>query len=363
MEIHNRNRGEVVDKTLFLLNFVGNGGTEKYVYDLITARGPERCILVYSEEGPGISKFEILGVKIIQVSMRHPFDIKASFELKKVIKQEKVTVVHAQFLRENYIGVLAKLIGAPIKVLWTYHVDVEMKSHIKFANMLMTKLNDEIIAVSNFMKDQLVKKGVKQSSIHVIYNGVPERQPSAMKRLASDVPLISVIGRLREEKGHMFLIETLEYLRGTSPELKWKCEIYGEGPIRKELETLVTEKRLTNEVQFFGHSEDIEEVYMNTDLVVIPSENEALSYVGIEALSYGIPLIGTSVGGIPEVIEDGVTGYLVEFGDKESLARKIERLLTDKEMYEKFSIHGKRHFATKFKTSTMIDKTFELYDK
>lgn len=350
-------------KILYLLNYVGNGGTEKYVYDLISARGPEHCVLVYSEKGPGLTRFEEMNVKSVQISMNHPFDVKASLALKKVIQQEKIEVVHAQFLRENYIAVLAKLLGAQAKVIWSYHVDVAMGPHIKFLNRIVTKFNYKVIAVSNFMGDKLALKGVGYSKYQVIYNGVPDKGVIEKQQIINQPPIISVVGRLSAEKGHAFLIEALDLLDKKYPDFEWICKVFGDGTNRQELERLVETKGLVEKVQFFGHTNEIDQVYRDTDLIVIPSENEALSYVGIEAMSYGIPIVGTAVGGIPEVVENGATGYLVSFGDEETMAEKIYKVLTDEEIYRMMSKNGKANFMTKFQTSTMIDKTFELYDQ
>ncbi|MDW0114031.1 glycosyltransferase [Sporosarcina saromensis] len=352
-----------MEKTLYLLNYPGIGGTEKYVYDLISHRRPEDCILVYSDEGPGLERFQDLNVKVIRVPMKQPFDLSAAKELKKVIKNEKIKVVHAQFLRENYIAILAKLLGAPVKVIWTYHVDVKMRFHIRAANRIMTRFNTQIIAVSNFMKHKLIQKGIRKSAIQVIYNGVNKPQQVKLEQPQNAIPIIAVIGRLSAEKGHLFLINALEHFKKSNPTLQWQCHIYGDGLLKKQLEQLVVDKNMQEHINFFGHVSPIEKVYLNTDLVVVPSENEALSYVGIEALSYGIPLIGTTVGGIPEVIEEGVTGLLVKYGDIENLSSKLEELLTNKELYQKMSKQGILAFNSKFEMSRMLQKTYHVYDK
>jgi glycosyltransferase involved in cell wall biosynthesis len=216
-------------RVLYILNYPGKGGTEKYVLDMMTAVGFENCILVYSEEGPGLEIFRKTGAATFRVSMRHPFDLKAARSIKKIVHEQGIDVIHAQFLRENYIALLAKMLGAKVKVIWTYHVDVAMNSLIRNLNGIMTRFNSKVIAVSQFMIGQLEAKGIPKDKLQLIYNGV-KSSPGAIFDFNSVTPVITVIGRLREEKGQEFLIRSLHYLYERSPELKWQCHIYGEGP-------------------------------------------------------------------------------------------------------------------------------------
>lgn len=147
-----------MSKILYLLNYVGKGGTEKYVLDLIQSVGPENCLFVYSEEGPGLDDFVYAKVKMFQVKMNGPFDLKAAKQIKQIVLTEQVDVVHAQFLRENYVAILAKIMGAKCKVFWTYHVDVPMGKGIRIINKIMTAFNTKVITVSRFMYQQLEKR-------------------------------------------------------------------------------------------------------------------------------------------------------------------------------------------------------------
>ncbi len=339
------------------------GGTEKYVIDLIHSLGPEKCIFVFSEEGPGLKMIQETGVKTYQISMSGPFDFGAALKLKKIIKQENVKIVHSQFLRENYVALLSKILGAPIRVIWTYHVDVPMDALVRTGNSIFTKFNHNVIAVSGFMYQQLIKKGVPEKKITLIYNGVEETDVSKTKHSSTDKYQISIIGRLREEKGHEFLLNSLARLNEINNELDWICNIFGDGPLEEELISLVEKLGLKDRVFFKGFVTNKEEIYSQTDIVVIPSSNEALSYVAIEALSFSKVVIASNVGGLPEVIKDGETGLLVEYGDTESLASKLNEVLSNPELSQSLSENGFLSFKEKFTLSKMIEDTIALYKK
>ncbi|MCA1320489.1 glycosyltransferase family 4 protein [Bacillus tianshenii] len=343
-----------------MLNYVGDGGSEKYVMDLMLSLGAERCILVYSDKGPGLKAFEDLNVTMYQVKMKHPFDVSAARQLKQIINKENVEVVHAQFLRENYIGAIAKVLGAKVKLIWTYHVDVPMSLPVRFLNSLVTRLNHTVIAVSDFMKKSLERKGVSSNKIKLIYNGIDCGDFSKDKKVNS-IAIISIIGRLREEKGHLFLLDSLAILQDKHPEYQWICHMFGEGPDKEKIEQKIEALGFQSKVILKGFSTNKEEMLHESDIIVVPSRNEALSYVAIEALAYGTPAIVTDVGGLPEVVKDKETGFVVDYGNKDKLAEQIGVLLSDEVLYRQFAQNGKEHFNRHFTLKKMIEETEKVY--
>lgn len=346
-------------KILYMLNYTGKGGTEKYVLDLMKTIGPENCILVYSEEGPGLDLFKAAEIKTFQVNMNHPFDFKAANEVKRIADEQAIDVIHAQFLRENYIAILAKILGAKVNVIWTYHVDVPMNIIIRNVNKVMTRYNRRVIAVSKFMMKQLEAKGIPKDKLRLIYNGVAEQQARPCENVK---PIITVIGRLREEKGQAFLIRSLRVLAEKSPQIDWGCHIYGEGPDKEGLNSLIKELGLNDRVILKGFSDDKVEMYGCSDIIVVPSRNEALSYVAIEALAFGKAVISTNVGGLPEVVRDKETGLLVEYDDVEGLAEKLKELLTNDSLRADLSMNGRKHFNENFSFESMVGETVRQYN-
>jgi L-malate glycosyltransferase len=347
-------------KVMYLLHYVGDGGSEKYVFDLMSAMDPKDCLLVYSMPGPFLDKFKSLHIPIYQINMKNPFDLRAAKQIKEIARKERATIIHAQFLRENYIAILTKLLGARVEVIWTYHVDVEMPFHLQCSNALFTRQNNTVICVSNFMKDQILKKGVPLNKIKVIYNGV-------MDPLTDQIPVMygtghfAVIGRISEEKGHLFLLQSLKRLVQINPGLDWHCNIIGTGPLQNKIKADVKDLSLESRITFKGFQDNVIKEYAQNDFVVIPSENESLSYVAIEALAMKKPVIATNVGGLPEVIKPNQTGLLVSYGDAEGLAKTIQLFLNDASLCRTLGEHGRQAYLQTFSFAAMIKETFRIY--
>lgn len=347
-------------KIMYLLNYIGDGGTEKYVMNLIDAAGRDNCIFVYSSPGPFLEKFHQMNIPMYQVNMRHPFDMQAAWNIRQIARKERVDVIHTQFLRENYLAILAKLLGAKVRVIWTYHVDVPMPFPLKSFNELFTKRNDAIICVSHFMKQQLMKKGAPEKKLHVIYNGIedPFISSSFSKQKTKSM---AVIGRLSKEKGHHFLLQALHALHTSAPSLRWHCNIIGDGPLKQELVEAMHTLSLTGRVTFKGFRDNVIDEYLSNDIIIVPSENESLSYVAIEAAAMQKPVIATRIGGLPEAVKDKETGILVRYGDIEQLTQAIRRLIEEEELCYTFGIRGREYYLEHFTFTKMIEETFQIY--
>jgi glycosyltransferase involved in cell wall biosynthesis len=349
-------------RVLYLLNFVGNGGTEKYVLDLVKRMGQENCAFAYSEAGPGLEAFKRTGISMHQVNMNGPFDLNAAKQIKQIIQMEKIDVVHANFLRENYLAILAKWLGARCRVIWTYHVNVPMGIGIRSLNRVITASNHKVITVSQFMYEQLLQKGVSRNKLQLIHNGVEGPATAHPIKSLREIPVIAVVGRLREEKGQAFLIKSLAFLKKLHPDMNWECHLYGDGPQREELEALVHELGLENFVHFKGFCADKEIVYLNSDIVVVPSSNDAFPYVPIEALSYNRVVVGTRIGGIPEIVKHEESGLLVDYGNIEELGNTIYRLFTNQELVQRLSENGRKYYEDHFTLEKMMKQTTAFYE-
>lgn len=349
-------------KVLYILNYLGNGGTEKYTLDLIEALGNDKCVLVYSQEGPFLERFHKLNIPIYQVDMNSPFDIKAARKIKDIVEKENVECIHAQFLRENYIGLWTKLLGAKVKVIWTYHVNVPMSPPIRFLNKIFTRQNHKVITVANFMKQQLLEKGLSDKKVQVIYNGIKQPVLPPKQNIPHTDKTLAVVGRLSEEKGHRFLFQGLAKLKNENPHLKWKCNIIGDGPLHDELLQLAKELGILEQLKFKGFINDVSAEYAEADIIVLPSQNEAFPYVAIEALAFGKGVISSNVGGLPEIVRDKITGLNVNYGDVNALSNSLKLFLEDEELLKKLSNNGQEFYRENLTFDTMLQKTFNVYD-
>lgn len=356
----------ILEKVLHLLNFPGDGGSEKYVNDIIHNYGIENCVFASSLEGPLKTKFEGEGVKCYSLPMKHPFDINAALHLKKMVEDENVSLVHTHFLRENYIAILAKILGAKIDVIWTYHVNVPMSLPIRMCNRIITLYNKKVIAVSNFMKRQLISKGVSKQKVVVVNNGIDLKSDVVFKDQLDrgDKVVFATIGRLSEEKGHLFLLDGLkELLKDPSMvRINWKCKIIGDGKLKDTLMDKVKALGLEERVEFCGYLSNVTKELEEIDVVIIPSKNDAFPYVALESLAMGKVIIGTNVGGIPEIVSNEETGLIIEYGNNYELSNALERVVNDKDFANKLSQTARASYLDKFTFKKMFDKIISIYN-
>lgn len=346
---------------LHLLNYPGQGGSEKYILDIIDGlKADYRFSFAYSQEGPLLAQLRRRNIKLYSIPMRNPLDWKAAKQLAQLCREQDIQVIHAHYLRENLIALMSKRFGNPAQIIWTYHVNVPMSLPIRLLNRMVTKQNKQVIAVSHFMKGELMKRGVSPDKITVVYNGCTLPQPTSIIERPEQTFIFGVVARLSAEKGHAFLLDALASLHASIP-AGWKCWIIGDGPDREVLQQQAKELGIADHLLFWGHQKEIVNYYAAIDCIIIPSENESLSYTAIEALIMQKPVIATNVGGIPEVIHHGITGTLVEYGDVEDLAMQMAAVISEPEVYQRIAENGARWVEEQFSSAQMLEKLKQIY--
>jgi len=215
---------------------------------------------------------------------------------------------------------------------------------VRFYNYLDKKLMrkaDRIIAVSKSSASVLSRAGIPTSRISVIYNAYETSAEIPPTRMRHAPLVIGVIGRLSWEKGVHVFLRALATIKGKAPE--FKAEIYGDGPYNERLRKLSVHLGLDDKVDFKGFREDIDKVYDNIDFLVVPSLSEGHPLVILEAWAGGIGIIASRAGGIPEILENGKSGILVDTDNPEMLGSAIRRALTD---YNVMIQYGRTGFET-----------------
>jgi glycosyltransferase involved in cell wall biosynthesis len=210
---------------------------------------------------------------------------------------------------------------------------------------------------------QAVARQVVDGAARVIYPGVavPRDYPPALRRRAASEIILGTAGRLIELKGLEYLLHAMATLRGEFPGLR--MEIAGSGPQRAKLEQMVEHLGLPGHVKFLGWVDDLNTVLPRWDIFVMPSLEEGFGISALDAMAAGLPVVATRVGGVPELIEDGRTGWLVAPRDAEALASRLRLLVGNPEQRFNLGAAGFAHVRDHFSAAQMTENFAQLYDE
>lgn len=358
-------------KVLYLLNHAGKAGTERYVETLVQKLNNNgiKAYFAYNEEGLLVERMKELGVECFRIEMKNPFDIKAVIKLNKLCRKLGIDLIHTQFLRENYIALLSKLLNPGIKVFYTNHFILYNNAVLRMTNRMLNPLRSTIIAVCNKGRDMMISNGVDGRKIKVIFNGVDinywgERIESSLREefgIGQDEFVFLCASRFAHDKGHKFLINSVAELKKMT-DRKFKCVLANDGPLFEECKNQVKELGLEKDVIFTGFRKDIKNLIYGSDLYINSSEHEALSFAIIEVLACGIPVIATNMAGNGDIINDETNcGMLVEYNDSKGLAAAINRVMGDKQLQKTFSENAQKAVKEKFNLDKVATETYNLY--
>jgi len=220
--------------------------------------------------------------------------------------------------------------------------------------------------------DFLAAHGYDRRKFWLIHNWIDIRpfykrsevEKEAIKQgydLPLDKPIITCVANLRPPKGHEYLIRAFHELKNEG--LDYITLLVGDGPLRRELKELVRELELEEQVRFLGSRdrEEIPRILAITDVFVLPSLWEGLPTAIIEAMAAGCPVVATAVGGTPELIIDGETGFLINPRDSTALAQKLKLLLQDRLLRNKMGEAGTKRAKEHFSIERMVQEYESLY--
>lgn len=308
-------------------------------------------------------------VEFLPWSRRKPF-VSSIFKLLRLIKKNQIHLLHTHDLRTDFVGLVAARL-ARIPVVASIHgrvmktVSLKLKIY-QLIDWLVVKFFDHLIVGSDALRQEIIKSGLSPAKVSTVHNAIKieKLDPGLGRRfrekfhLNQDL-LVGTVGRLSREKGHHFLLQAIPRVTERVP--KTKFLIVGEGTARKELEESIQEMNLSEKVILTGFYENLSEILSAIDLFVLPSLSESLPLVVLEAMGSEKAVVGTNVGGVPEVVKQRENGLLVEPGKSDELAEAIIYLLENKQAREKFGKTGLEYVKQHFSVDSLVKKTEALY--
>ena len=366
---------------LRVLHVIGGGefgGAERHILNLATAMDPNLvevsvCCLF---DDPFVKVAREAGIKAYSIPMRHKLDFGIVTKLRDNIVKENINIVHTHGVRANLVGRLAAKLAGVETVVTTVHSLLAQDYpdlFSRFANMMIEKtsrgLTTHFIAVSGGLQKALVHQGIPEKKITIIYNGLnpgsfQEAGISAGKwreraGFEPGTTLLAIVGRLHQVKGHHY------FLKAAAEILKTRTDVHflvvGSGPEGDKLEEYTQKLGISDHVTFTGFVSDVSELMPDLDLLIVPSLWEGFGLTALEAMAVGVPVVATSVGGLPEIVEHGSTGLLVPPADEVGLVRGINWMLDHPQEAQEMATAAKAVVEEKFTASAMARKTEGVY--
>ncbi len=374
---------------LYLITQGEFGGAQHYILDLAKAFLNEYKVMVAFGEVEKSQKFidllEASGIdyyKIPELKRHISFkdDYKAIIATRKIIAKTKPTILHLNSTKMSVLGSIAS-IGLKCQVVYTAHgwvfnekLDDNVKRYYIWAEKLSAFFKKKIICVSEFDRQTAINYSIaKNDKLTVVHNGIPDfeilSREQARRELSEKFKRLDIfenfdfvvgsIGYLYKNKGFDFLINSIKLLRkeNHNPLLL----IIGDGREKNELENWITQLDLSKNVFILGEIEKASRYLRSFDIYACASIKEGLSYTVIEAMTAGLPIVATNVGGNPELISDHKEGILVEASNPNALSEAILNIYNNPSLATEIANGAHEKALKNFEIEDMVYKTGLVY--
>ena len=310
------------------------------------------------------------GASVVCFNRRHfPSMLISTRRVAQFLKEWGADLIHCHLPLAGVIGRLAAR-SASIPVVYTEH-NVMERYHpwTRRLNLMTWKMQDQVVAVSREVGDSIRSHAGTSVPVLVVQNGVPvdsfvpsmEQRASIRRELAipEESPVVGMVAVFRPQKDLKRWLESARLIRNAFPSAHFL--MVGDGPLMKEVRATAEDLRLADVTHFVGLQPEIRPYLSAMDAYMSSSLFEGLPLSLLEAMAMKLPVVATSVGGVPEVIVDGRTGYIVPPGSPEMLAEKICLLLSNEQMRHDFGLAGRSVIEERFSMNRMVQQLEDLY--
>jgi glycosyltransferase involved in cell wall biosynthesis len=343
-------------------------GGQEQLFSLICGmdRAGHEILLASPCNAPLSQRVSTLGIRTIHFGQKMELSPKAFISLYRLLKKCRVDIIHFNTPIPVLPGGLAvKLLSAtgikkPLAVC-SRRVNFPLKYRI--SGLKYNYLTDRVLTVSDSIRKTLISSGVKAHLVETVYEGIDtdwiDAQEPAFLPASKGKLVVGTVAHLSQEKGHTDILKAISLIKDRCPET---CFVFvGEGAMRGQLEEQARSLGISGMVHFTGFRKDSEALMKGFDIFCLPSLSEGLSSAIMSAMACSLPVISTSVGGIPELVIHGKTGLLTEPSSPEQLAASLYRLLTSPEERSRFGNEGRKIVETLFTVKRKLEKTEYYY--
>jgi glycosyltransferase involved in cell wall biosynthesis len=344
----------------------GISGSENHLLLLLPdlrERGHDVRLVMLHEGEPGAEELAVRlqreGVPVERLRMRLALDPLAFARVARSIRRRRPDVVHTHLVHADFHGLPAGRVARAPLLVSTKHGFNPFRGGRGFAaaDRAVARLADVHVAISHGLARYLAEsEGFDEDAFEIVHYGIvpgpPPAGPPAEPRLA-------IVGRLIPIKGHDVLLAALARVREELPQAT--LEIAGDGPLDAELRATVAQLGLTDAVSFLGRVAPAAPVFERAAVVVVPTRGAGFGMVALVAMERGRAVVASDVGGLPEIVEDGVTGIVVQPDDAEALAAALLELLRDPARAAAMGAAGRDRALAAFSQDRCTDRVEELY--
>jgi len=331
---------------------------------LLDREGVENTLVC--PEGSAIAEAARENVKTLySVPMKGDLDLLFIPRLLGIIRKENPDIIHLHSRRGADIlgGIAGKLSGT--RCILTRRVDNpenRLWAKVKY------RLYQRVITISEGIQEILIDEGIPSGKITCVRSAVDvNRYKAPCDRawfrgefaLEENTLACGVAAQFIDRKGHRYLLEAIPGILREQPDARFL--LFGKGPSEEELRSMCSDLGIGEKVIFAGFRDDLDRIIGCLDLLIHPALMEGLGVSLLQAAAAGVPIVGTSVGGIPEVITDGVSGYLIPKEDPDAIARASIKLLNKPDMAREMGLAGQRIVRKRFSIRAMVEGNLSVY--
>jgi glycosyltransferase involved in cell wall biosynthesis len=360
-------------KVFHLITELSIGGAQNALFRLLENFGnasfQHSVACFFNADGTIANQIRALNTPVFDLRMNHKYQVDAFGRLLQLLRREKPDILHTWMFHANLPGrILGRLAKIPI-IISSERTMGQENSVRHWLNKRSISLVDQVICVSQSVADHVIHDvGLPSNKVLVIPNGIdPARYQNlpakVQARISFGLPvdsvIIAAIGRPRPVKGYPYLLKAFVRISKSYPRIH--LLFVGNGPDRPKLIDQAQSLGMRSRVTFLDDLTNIPDLLASLDVLVIPSLFEGMPNVALEAMAVELPVVATAVGGTPEVVIDGKTGFLIPSSDTQALSIALEKLIENPPLRDEMGLAGRRRVEREFSIKKTVHKTRELY--
>jgi glycosyltransferase involved in cell wall biosynthesis len=364
-------------RVLHLITSFEIGGTERQAVELLKRLDAKRYdvrLAVLRNEGQFYDEIRSRFSNVPEFPLTSFYNANALRQLarlRRLMVRQKIDLLHAHDFYSGLLGAAAARLAGVRVIACQRHLRLSDRRAHDFGSRVIHCLAHRLLVNSEAIRDKIIDQdGASPSKIRIIKNGIIEsNEPRAEARqqlcnelrIGNGGTLIGTVARLQPVKGHRALIQAAATVLRERPEVHFV--LVGDGPLRNEIQMQCGRLGIANRVHLMGDRGDVARLLPAFDLLVLASLHEGLPNAVMEAMAARVLVVATAVGGTKELIEDGVTGYLVAPEDPKALAERIRFALGDNEHRAEIVSAAHHRVTEAFGIERMVESVEALYDE